>query len=169
VPGGLRISLGLRTSTTNCADSWSSSARSKTPRHDRSPPSFPTSPMRARTGRPNRGTRRPRATSLSSLRRWASSGGHARCAQPRRLSERLALPYREARSLFIRYLAPPLLGNEDLAVVSPDVGGIKRAEQFRQSLSRALSEALPLGRTESLFDFGLTFPKIFLLRRCIFQ
>jgi ribose-phosphate pyrophosphokinase len=43
----------------------------------------------------------------------------------------------EARPLFIRYLAP-LLRNEDLAVVSPDVGGIKRAEQFRQSLGRAL-------------------------------
>jgi ribose-phosphate pyrophosphokinase len=47
----------------------------------------------------------------------------------------------EARPLFIRYLAP-LLGNEDLAVVSPDVGGIKRAEQFRQSLSRALERPI---------------------------
>lgn len=42
----------------------------------------------------------------------------------------------EARSLFVRYFAP-LVRNEEVVVVSPDVGGIKRAEQFRQALANA--------------------------------
>lgn len=41
----------------------------------------------------------------------------------------------EANGLFVDYFAPRLK-NQPVAVVSPDVGGIKRAEQFRQSLGR---------------------------------
>lgn len=43
----------------------------------------------------------------------------------------------EANPLFVRYFAP-LLKGRDVVVVSPDAGGIKRAEQFRQLLSDTL-------------------------------
>ncbi|MBK8740829.1 MAG: ribose-phosphate pyrophosphokinase [Betaproteobacteria bacterium] len=43
----------------------------------------------------------------------------------------------EANKLFIDHFAP-LVRADDVVVVSPDAGGIKRAEQFRQGLSRAL-------------------------------
>ncbi len=43
----------------------------------------------------------------------------------------------EARPLFADYFAERLSG-EAVAVVSPDVGGIKRAEAFRQTLARRL-------------------------------
>lgn len=45
----------------------------------------------------------------------------------------------EAKKLFVQYFAP-LVANDNVAVVSPDVGGIKRAEQFRQALSRTLGK-----------------------------
>lgn len=47
----------------------------------------------------------------------------------------------EAKSLFVRYFAP-LVRNEEVVVVSPDVGGIKRAEQFRQALANATGKAV---------------------------
>lgn len=43
----------------------------------------------------------------------------------------------EARKLFVAHFAA-LLGGEAAAVVSPDIGGVKRAELFRQALSRRL-------------------------------
>lgn len=43
----------------------------------------------------------------------------------------------EARGLLVRHLAPRLRG-ERVAVVSPDVGGVKRAERFREALAEAL-------------------------------
>lgn len=46
----------------------------------------------------------------------------------------------EANKLFIDYLAPRLKGEDKIVVVSPDVGGIKRADRFRQALGRALSK-----------------------------
>jgi ribose-phosphate pyrophosphokinase len=39
----------------------------------------------------------------------------------------------EARKLFVDYFAP-LLGDQEATVVSPDVGGVKRAEAFRKAL-----------------------------------
>ena len=41
----------------------------------------------------------------------------------------------EARKLFVEYFAP-YLKNEELVVVSPDIGGVKRAEQFREALEK---------------------------------
>jgi ribose-phosphate pyrophosphokinase len=46
----------------------------------------------------------------------------------------------EARPLFVRHFAP-LLSGADVAVVSPDTGGAKRAEALRISLGRALGRA----------------------------
>jgi len=45
----------------------------------------------------------------------------------------------EAKSLMVRYFAS-LLHKEEVVVVSPDVGGIKRADQFRQALANATGE-----------------------------
>lgn len=43
----------------------------------------------------------------------------------------------EARKLFVDFFAPRVAG-EEVTVVSPDVGGAKRAEQFRLALERRL-------------------------------
>lgn len=48
----------------------------------------------------------------------------------------------EANKLFIAYFAP-LLKDGEVVVVSPDAGGIKRAEQFRQRLAQILGK--PVG------------------------
>jgi len=45
----------------------------------------------------------------------------------------------EARKPFVERLLP-LLGDRPAAVVSPDAGGVKRAERFRQGLSAALGD-----------------------------
>jgi ribose-phosphate pyrophosphokinase len=45
----------------------------------------------------------------------------------------------EARSLMVSYFVP-LLDKEEVIVVSPDAGGIKRAEQFRQALADATGQ-----------------------------
>jgi len=50
---------------------------------------------------------------------------------------RIRAEHLEARKLFVEYFAP-LVRQEDVVVVSPDAGGVKRAEDFRQALSRAL-------------------------------
>lgn len=49
----------------------------------------------------------------------------------------------EARPLLVRHFVP-LLEHQEAVVVSPDVGGIKRAERFRQSLARALNRPVPM-------------------------
>lgn len=50
---------------------------------------------------------------------------------------RCRIDHLEARKLFVEYFASRLGGGE-VVVVSPDVGGVKRAEQLRQALSRRL-------------------------------
>lgn len=49
----------------------------------------------------------------------------------------------EAQKLFTDYFANKL-GEDELAVMSPDAGGVKRAEQFRQRLERATGQSIPL-------------------------
>lgn len=51
---------------------------------------------------------------------------------------RIGTDHLEAKNLFVDYFAR-LAIPEEVVVVSPDVGGIKRAEEFRQALSRVLS------------------------------
>jgi ribose-phosphate pyrophosphokinase len=53
----------------------------------------------------------------------------------------------EARPLFVRHFARTL-GDEPVVVLSPDVGGMKRAEEFRGSLASALGRDLDLGLME---------------------
>jgi ribose-phosphate pyrophosphokinase len=49
---------------------------------------------------------------------------------------RIAAENLEAKNLFVHHFLP-LIGNRDVVVVSPDVGGVKRAEEFREALSKA--------------------------------
>jgi ribose-phosphate pyrophosphokinase len=49
----------------------------------------------------------------------------------------------EARPIFVRHFASlPDIGKEELVVLSPDAGGVKRAESFRQHLERALGRGI---------------------------
>ena len=50
---------------------------------------------------------------------------------------RIRTDHLEAKKLFVDYFAPSVL-HEEVVVVSPDAGGVKRAEDFRQALTRAL-------------------------------
>ena len=51
----------------------------------------------------------------------------------------------DANRTVIAHLAPLLGGDASIAVVSPDVGGIKRAERFRQMLARATGREPTMG------------------------
>ena len=54
----------------------------------------------------------------------------------------------EANKLFIAHLEPLLAKEDRIVVVSPDVGGIKRADRFRQALGRALDKELSMAFVE---------------------
>jgi ribose-phosphate pyrophosphokinase len=66
---------------------------------------------------------------------------------------RCRIEHIEACSLFVQHFAREL-GRVPLAVVSPDAGGIKRAERFRQSLGQALDVTPPLAFMEKHRDDG---------------
>jgi ribose-phosphate pyrophosphokinase len=51
---------------------------------------------------------------------------------------RIYAEHLEAKGLFVDYFAS-LAQQEEVVVVSPDAGGVKRAEDFRQALSKALN------------------------------
>ncbi len=50
---------------------------------------------------------------------------------------RISTDHLEARKLFVNYFVS-LLQDKEIVVVSPDVGGVKRVEDFRQAFSKAL-------------------------------
>lgn len=54
---------------------------------------------------------------------------------------RIPAEHLEARGLFVEWFAARL-SQDDIVVVSPDAGGVKRADAFRISLSRALGRPL---------------------------
>jgi ribose-phosphate pyrophosphokinase len=60
----------------------------------------------------------------------------------------------QAYRLFASHLAP-LLGSADMVVVSPDEGGIKRADVFRQALAQALARPVDLGFMEKTRSAGV--------------
>jgi ribose-phosphate pyrophosphokinase len=65
----------------------------------------------------------------------------------------------EARNLFVDYLSPILRENRRVALVSPDIGGVKRAERFRASLELALQRELSMAyfekaRARGVVNFG---------------
>jgi ribose-phosphate pyrophosphokinase len=67
---------------------------------------------------------------------------------------RVPTEHLEARNLFVDYFVP-LVQREEVVVVSPDVGGIKRAEDFRQTLSTALGRAIPSAFMEKYRSAGV--------------
>jgi ribose-phosphate pyrophosphokinase len=54
----------------------------------------------------------------------------------------------EANGLFVAHFAPLLAAGDEVAVVSPDAGGIKRAEAFRQRLAGTLGRPVNLAFAE---------------------
>ena len=54
---------------------------------------------------------------------------------------RIPTDHLEAKKLFVNHFLP-LIGHRDVVVVSPDVGGVKRAEEFRQAFCRALGREI---------------------------
>jgi ribose-phosphate pyrophosphokinase len=54
----------------------------------------------------------------------------------------------EAAKLFVAHFASLLKGEPQITVVSPDIGGVKRAERFRQALGRALNRELKMAFME---------------------
>ncbi|GAA4254521.1 ribose-phosphate diphosphokinase [Azospirillum formosense] len=60
----------------------------------------------------------------------------------------------EARKLFAAHLAP-LVGQGGVSVVSPDVGGVKRAERLRESLEHALGRDVGLAFMEKTRSGGV--------------
>ena len=60
----------------------------------------------------------------------------------------------EAHPLFAAHLAP-LLQDQEVTVLSPDVGGFKRAEAFRASLALALDRPVGLGLMEKHRSAGV--------------
>jgi ribose-phosphate pyrophosphokinase len=50
----------------------------------------------------------------------------------------------EAAPLFVQWLLPKLQTTEKIVVVSPDAGGVKRAEAMRQRLERALNRQIEM-------------------------
>lgn len=60
---------------------------------------------------------------------------------------RCRIDHLEACGLFVRHFAREL-GQIPVTVVSPDAGGMKRAERFRQCLGKSLGQELPLAFME---------------------
>lgn len=60
----------------------------------------------------------------------------------------------EATPLFVDYLAPRI-GGQEIVVVAPDAGGIKRAERFRQRLSRTLEKPVAAAFAEKHRSLGV--------------
>ena len=60
----------------------------------------------------------------------------------------------EARLLFVGHFAP-LLAGRAVAVVSPDAGGVKRAERFREALARALGREVGIAFLEKQRSEGV--------------
>ncbi len=60
----------------------------------------------------------------------------------------------EARRLFVDFFVQSL-ESEEIVVISPDVGGVKRAEQFRKSLGRSLNREIPMAFMEKYRSRGV--------------
>lgn len=73
---------------------------------------------------------------------------------------RISVEHLEARPLFVDYFARRLKDDE-IAVVSPDVGGIKRAEAFREALARRLNRNVAAGFMEKQRSMGVVSGDVF--------
>lgn len=68
---------------------------------------------------------------------------------------RCATEHLEARGLFVNHFATQLDDTTDVVVVSPDVGGIKRVEHFREGLSTVLGHTVPMAYVEKKRSSGV--------------
>ncbi|OFY87732.1 MAG: ribose-phosphate pyrophosphokinase [Bacteroidetes bacterium RIFCSPLOWO2_12_FULL_35_15] len=59
----------------------------------------------------------------------------------------------EARKLFADYFVP-LVGKDEIVIMSPDFGGIKRAEKFQQILNKRLKKEFPVAFMEKYRSEG---------------
>ncbi|HSN09810.1 MAG TPA: ribose-phosphate pyrophosphokinase [Hanamia sp.] len=60
----------------------------------------------------------------------------------------------EARKLFAAYLLP-LIKDDSVVIMSPDFGGIKRADQFQRTMAKQLNKELPVVFMEKYRSSGL--------------
>jgi ribose-phosphate pyrophosphokinase len=67
---------------------------------------------------------------------------------------RIPTDHLEAKNLFVKYFVP-LIHDEEVVVVSPDVGGVKRAESFREALSAALARPVTSAFVEKYRSAGV--------------
>ncbi len=67
---------------------------------------------------------------------------------------RCSTEHLEAKNLFVQYFAP-LVRDDEVVVVSPDIGGIKRMEKFRQALSCALKRDISTATLEKHRSAGV--------------
>lgn len=67
---------------------------------------------------------------------------------------RIPTEHLEARVLFAPYFAKHLQ-NENIVIVSPDTGGVKRAEQFRQTLSELMNQEIGIAFLEKSRSEGI--------------
>jgi ribose-phosphate pyrophosphokinase len=67
---------------------------------------------------------------------------------------RCATDHLEARMLFVSHFAP-LLHAQETIVLSPDEGGLKRADAFRRALGSVLDRQVPMGFMEKRRSRGL--------------
>lgn len=68
---------------------------------------------------------------------------------------RIRTDHLEATKLFVEHLAPLLHDEPHITVVSPDIGGIKRAERFRQALCKTLGRESNLAFMEKARAKGM--------------
>jgi ribose-phosphate pyrophosphokinase len=67
---------------------------------------------------------------------------------------RITTDHLEARKLFVQYFKP-LLNDKELVVVSPDAGGVKRAEEFRQAFRNSLGREISAAFVEKYRSEGI--------------
>lgn len=70
---------------------------------------------------------------------------------------RIPADHLDSVKIFVDYFVSAL-GDEDVAVLSPDIGGVKRAERFREALESATNREIPLGFMEKTRARGVMTP-----------
>jgi ribose-phosphate pyrophosphokinase len=70
---------------------------------------------------------------------------------------RIPADHLDTVNVFVDYFRQ-ILHAKDVAVLSPDIGGIKRAERFREALQRATERDIPLGFMEKARARGVMTP-----------
>ena len=73
---------------------------------------------------------------------------------------RCSTEHLEAKNIFVQHFAS-LVRNNETVVVSPDFGGIKRAEAFRQTLKNKLERDIPMAFTEKYRSGGVVSGELF--------